>query len=107
MKPNILLAIAAALSSVIAVPVQAQQSPTARAAAQPQRVEVPSGGFTFSFAEIDRNGDNSISVEEWNAFVAGLQARTAQGDATPRQGGSAAGGGTRPPEARPQSQPQR
>ena len=76
-------------------------------AQQPQRdpptpvhVTVPPGGLTFNFTDIDRNRDNSISVEEWNAFVASLQSRVGGKDA-----GSAAAGATGSP--RQPQQPQR
>lgn len=96
MKLKILPAAAMVLG---AMAMQAQAQPTAAPAATPQtqRIEVPSSGLTFTFGEIDRNGDNSISVEEWNAFVASLRARTAA--ARPESGASA--GATRSPDARP------
>ena len=68
---------------------QAQQSGRDSPAPAPVHVTVPPGGITFNFADIDRNRDNSISVEEWNAFVASLQSRAAA-----KEPGSAAAGAT-------------
>jgi hypothetical protein len=85
MKVLLLLAGAA-----LALPALAQQQqPTSAAPAAPVRVQIPQSGMTFNFQDIDRNRDNSISVEEWNAFVASLQSRMGAKD-----GGSAAGGAT-------------
>jgi len=55
------------------------------------RVQIPAGGLTFNFTDIDRNNDRSISVEEWNAFVASLQSRIGQQGAGSAAGGTAAG----------------
>jgi hypothetical protein len=93
------------VTALIATLPAAQQA--AAQAQQPQRdpptpvhVTVPPGGIAFNFADIDRNRDNSISVEEWNAFVASLQSR-----AGAKESGSAAAGATGSP--RPPQQPQR
>ena len=95
-----------AVAAALSLPVLAQapavvQSQAAAAQpvqppAAPVRVEVPQSGLTFNFQDIDRNRDNSISVEEWNAFVASLQARMSQSS-----GGSAAAGGTSQPQSKP------
>ena len=96
------LSAAVAVLGAIALPAQAQQSPSSPSSPpQTQRIEVPSSGLTFTFGEIDRNRDNNISVEEWNAFVASLRSRTASSDAGARSGSAAGGGSTRAPEARP------
>jgi hypothetical protein len=68
----------------------------------PVRVEIPAGGLTFNFSDIDRNNDRNISVEEWNAFVASLQSQIGQ-----KAAGAAAAGGTgsaKQPQSRPQPQ---
>lgn len=72
-----LVAFAVALAA--AQPVAAQ-STTDRAT--PQRTTLPPGGLTLDFNEIDRNGDKIISVEEWNAFIDALRAKTAQQGST-------------------------
>ena len=79
---------------------QTQPAPRTPSPATPVHVTVPPGGLTFNFADIDRNGDNSISVEEWNAFVASLSSRVAQ-----KAPGSAATGASAAPRT-PQT-PQR
>jgi len=101
-------AVAAALSApaLAQAPAVAQSQATAQPvqpAAAPVRVEVPQSGLTFNFQDIDRNRDNSISVEEWNAFVASLQARMSQRGTAPASssGGSAAAGGTAQPQSKP------
>ena len=83
------LVLTGALAAALAFPAAAQQQPSASAPAVPVRVQVPQSGLTCNFQDIDRNRDNSISVEEWNAFVASLQSRMGAKD-----GGSAAGGAT-------------
>lgn len=95
MKPTVILAAAGALA-VVAVhetAAQSQQPPRIESPAAPVRITVPPGGLAFNFGDIDRNGDGSISVEEWNAFVASLQSRTAAKDS-----GSATGGATAAPK---------
>jgi hypothetical protein len=57
---------------------QAQQ-PRSPSPATPVQLTLPPAGLTFNFSDIDRNGDKTISVEEWNAFVASLPSRTAAG----------------------------
>ena len=97
-------AVAAALSipalaqAPAVVQSQAAAQPTQPPAA-PVRVEVPQTGLTFNFQDIDRNRDNSISVEEWNAFVASLQSR--MGQRGPSSSGSAAASGTAQPQSKP------
>lgn len=90
-------ALALAASHEVAAQAQPQtQSQTVRSAsvAPPVHVTIPPGGLTFNFSDIDRNGDSSISVEEWNAFVASLPARLAAKDT----GGSPSGGPTALPQ---------
>jgi hypothetical protein len=97
-------ALALAASHEAAAQAQPQtQSQTARgaSAAPPVHVTIPPGGLTFNFSDIDRNGDSSISVEEWNAFVASLPSRLAAKDS----GGAGAGGGSAPRQ--PQQSQQR
>jgi hypothetical protein len=70
MKANVPFGAAAAgwLALVASKETAAQAQPpqqTARGAtaAPPVHVIIPPGGLTFNFADIDRNGDNSISVQ--------------------------------------------
>jgi len=93
MKAQAFLAAAALLLAAVD-PAAAQQTPRRDPSVStpppaPVRVQIPAGGLTFNFTDIDRNNDRSISVEEWNAFVASLQSRI--GQKTP---GAAAAGGT-------------
>ena len=70
----------AAVAAVLALPVAAQQreqQPRGQEAAQTVNLP-PSAGIVLDFKEIDRNNDRSISVEEWNAFIESLRARSAQ-----------------------------
>lgn len=91
MKPFVLFcAIAGAFAVVTGSHAQTARQDPASPAAAPVRVTVPAGSVTFDFNEIDRNGDRSISVEEWNAFVASLSARMSSG----KEAGSATGGAT-------------
>ena len=83
MKANVL--VIAALAVFAATPAIAQQ----RSDQVPQRTNLPEGGLTLDFNEIDVNQDRVISVEEWNAFIAKLRERTAQRS---NSGGAAAGG---------------
>jgi hypothetical protein len=92
------------VTALIGVLPAAQQA--AAQAQQPQRepptpvhVTIPPGGLTFNFTDIDRNRDNNISVEEWNAFVASLQSRVGG-----KEAGSAAAGATGSPR-QPQQPP--
>jgi hypothetical protein len=71
MKANALVIAALAISA--ATPAIAQRSDQT-----PQRTNLPTGGLTLDFNEIDRNQDRVISVEEWNAFIAKLRERTAE-----------------------------
>ena len=95
MRATVFLGAAAAgvlaLAAAHETSAQAQQ-PRTPSSATPVHVTVPPGGLTFNFTEIDRNGDGSISVEEWNAFVASLQSRIAAKDP------SATGGATATPK---------
>jgi hypothetical protein len=45
-------------------------------------VQLPAGGVTLSFTEIDRNNDRSISVEEWNDFVKTLRSGAGRADSS-------------------------
>jgi hypothetical protein len=54
-----------------------------------ERINVPSSGIVLDFAEIDRNNDRMISVEEWNEFLASVRAR-----ADAKGTGNAAAGAT-------------
>jgi hypothetical protein len=85
-------AVAGALALVAAhqAIAQTQQPSSSPTSAAPVHVTIPPGGLTFNFTDIDRNRDNNISVEEWNAFVASLQSKIGRKDTT----GSAAAGGT-------------
>jgi hypothetical protein len=59
------------------------------------RVQLPAGGVTLSFTEIDRNNDRSISVEEWNDFVKTLHSRAGRADSSSTSTpGTISGGGT-------------
>jgi hypothetical protein len=104
MKTALILAGAAA--AALATPTIAQQTiaqqqqPASAAAAAPVRVQIPQSGMTFNFQDIDRNRDNSISVEEWNAFVASLQSRTGA-----KEGDSAAAGASATKPAGSPAQP--
>jgi hypothetical protein len=101
MTPNVFAtaAVAGALGLVAAHQATAQsQQPSS--SATPVHVTIPAGGLTFNFTDIDRNGDMSISVEEWNAYVASLQAKIGRKDSP----GTAAAGGTAS-EKQPQPQP--
>jgi hypothetical protein len=72
--------LAAAVAAVLALPAAAQQRdqpPAGKETAQTVNLP-PSAGIVLDFKEIDRNSDRSISVEEWNAFIESLRARTAQ-----------------------------
>ena len=101
MKPTVIVAagVALAIVAVHEAAAQSQQQPRSESSAAPVRIILPPGGLAFKFGDIYRNGDNSISVEEWNAFVASLQSRTAA-----KEPGSAAGGATAAPKT---PQPQR
>jgi hypothetical protein len=90
MKANafVTAAVAGALALAAADPAGAQRDETSRAAPTPVRVELTSGGLVLNFSDIDRNKDGSISVEEWNAFVATLPSRAARTDSS---GNAAAG----------------
>lgn len=73
--------LAAAVAAVLALPAAAQQrdQPPTAGKETAQTVNLPpSAGIVLDFKEIDRNSDRSISVEEWNAFIESLRARTAQ-----------------------------
>jgi hypothetical protein len=89
MKANtfVTAAVAGMLSVVAADWAAAQREEPRRDPPMPVRAEIPAGGLTFNFSDIDRNNDGNISVEEWNAFVASLQSRVGQ-----KAGGAAAGG---------------
>jgi len=93
MKANtfVTAAVAGMLSLVAADWAAAQPAEPRRDPATPVRVEIPAGGLTFNFSDIDRNNDGNISVEEWNAFVASLQSKEGQ-----KAAGGAAAGGTGP-----------
>ena len=90
---------ALALLAVQHAVAQTQQS-SSRDSAAPVHVTIPPGGLTFNFTDIDRNGDKSISVEEWNAFVASLQSKVGRKDAS----GTAAAGATGTDRPAPQPQ---
>jgi hypothetical protein len=92
-------AVAGALALVAAHQAAAQTQQPSSTPAAPVHVTIPPGGITFNFTDIDRNGDRNISVEEWNAYVASLQAKIGRKDST----GTAAAGGTAP-EKQPQPQ---
>ena len=82
------------LALTVAAPAFAQYSEKKIGGDQPQRTTLPPGGLTLDFNEIDRNSDRIISVEEWNAFIEKLRARTAQesgrgGAASPAAGSTA------------------
>jgi hypothetical protein len=89
-------AVAGALALVAAHQATAQSQQPSSSPSTPVHVTIPPGGLTFNFTDIDKNGDKNISVEEWNAFVASLQAKIGRKDA-----GTAAAGGTAP-EKQPQ-----
>jgi hypothetical protein len=93
-----ILAGALTLAAAHQAAAQQQQQPSGPAA--PVHVTIPAGGLTFNFTDIDRNGDKSISVEEWNAFVASLQSKIGRKDA----GTAAAGGTASEKQGRPQPQ---
>jgi hypothetical protein len=101
MKSPLFLGAAAAGVLALAVTHEsaAQAQPGSQPPAAPVHVTIPPGGLTFNFGDIDRNGDGSISVEEWNAFVASLQSRLGAKDS-----GNATAGDTAAPK---QPQPQR
>ena len=103
MKANALItaAIAGALALVAADQARAQPQETRRDAPAAVRVELPSGGLVLNFSDIDRNKDGSISVEEWNAFIASLPTRAARGDTD----GASAGASRTPADK--QEQPKR
>jgi EF hand len=90
MKANAVVTAAAAAALALSAVDQAsaQRDDTRRAAPAPVRVELSSGGLVLNFSDIDRNKDGTISVEEWNAFIATLPSRAARSDS----GGNAAGG---------------
>jgi hypothetical protein len=92
MKANafVTAAVAGALALAAADQAGAQREETRRDAPAAVRVVVPSGGLTLNFADIDRNKDASISVEEWNAFLASLPARAAQADSGRAAAGASA-----------------
>ena len=84
MKATILAT--AALTAMCALPAAAQQpQPSGQQVAQ--ALNLPSGGIVLDFKEIDKNNDRSISVEEWNEFIAALRARTERSSS----GGAATG----------------
>ena len=101
MKANafVTAAVAGALALATADQAAAQRDPTRRDAPAAMRVEVPPGGLVLNFSDIDRNKDGSISVEEWNAFLASLPARAER-----RDGASA---GASSPAGNKQEQPKR
>lgn len=103
MKANLLLttAVAAALSLAGVDQAGAQRQETGRDAPAAVRVELPSGGLVFNFSDIDRNKDGSISVEEWNAYVASLPTRAAGKDVDRASAGASS------PPANKQEQPKR
>lgn len=65
MKANVLFT--AALIGVFSLAAVAQ--------GDTDRITLPSGGIILDFKMIDRNNDRSISVEEWNDFIASLRER--------------------------------
>lgn len=89
--------LAAAVAAVLALPAAAQQRDQPPPGKEPaQTVSLPpSAGIVLDFKEIDRNNDRSISVEEWNAFIESLRARTAQ-----RGSAGSAGSGATTPETK-------
>jgi EF hand domain-containing protein len=103
MKANAFLtaAVAGALALAAAQQAGAQREETRRDAPAAVRMEVPAGGLTLNFADIDRNKDGSISVEEWNAFIAALPARAKSGEADRASAGASS------PAANKQEQPKR
>ncbi len=66
--------------------------PPAGAQASAEQVQLPPGGLTLSFTEIDRNNDRSISVEEWNDFVQALHSRAGRADSSSSTPGTISGG---------------
>jgi hypothetical protein len=82
MKANafVIAAVAGALALAAADQAGAQREQTRRDAPAAVRVELPPGGLVLNFSDIDRNKDGSISVEEWNAFLASLPARAERKD---------------------------
>ncbi len=92
MKANafVTAAVAGALALAAADQAGAQREETRRDTPAAVRVEVPSGGLTLNFADIDRNKDANISVEEWNAFLTSLRARAAQADSGRAAAGASA-----------------
>ena len=103
MKANafVTAAVAGALALAAADQAGAQREETRRDAPAAVRVEVPSGGLVLNFGDIDRNKDGSISVEEWNAFLAALPARAERRDADRASAGASS------PAANKQEQPKR
>jgi hypothetical protein len=101
MRAHIFLSAAGALALLAAQHAAAQTQQPTQSPAAPVHVTIPPGGLTFNFTDIDRNRDNNISVEEWNAYVASLQSKIGRKDST----GSAAAGATAPGK-QPPSQPQ-
>jgi hypothetical protein len=99
MKAHVFASAAGALALFAAQQTVAQTQQPTRDSPAPVHVTIPQGGLTFNFKDIDRNGDNNISVEEWNAFVASLQSKMGRKDTT----GTAAAGGTAA-EKQPQQQ---
>ena len=76
-------ALAGALGLAAAEYADAQRDEKSPGQASAERVQLPAGGVTLSFTEIDRNNDSSISVEEWNAFVQTLHSRAGRADSSP------------------------
>jgi hypothetical protein len=93
MKANafVTAAVAGALALAAADQAAAQREEPRRDAPAAVRVVVPSGGLYLNFADIDRNRDGSISVEEWNGFLTSLPARAQRSDAD----GASAGASSR------------
>lgn len=92
-------AVASTLASVVVhgTAAQAQSPRSSTTASAPVQVTVPPSGLTFQFSDIDRNGDGSISIVEWNAFVASVQARVA----AERAADASSGGTTAAPPQSP------
>jgi hypothetical protein len=101
MKATALASAAGALALLAAQQAAAQTQQPSTTPAAPVHVTIPPGGLTFNFTDIDRNRDNNISIEEWNAYVASLQSKIG----AKASSGPAAAGGTAPGK-QPQSQPQ-
>jgi hypothetical protein len=85
MKATILAT--AALTAMCALPAAAQQPQPSGQQVAAQSLNLPAGGIVLDFKEIDKNNDRSISVEEWNEFIAALRARTERSSS----GGAATG----------------